>query len=260
MRKITLGLIATISISAMSFGQATLENSYTSDWASSQKDWGVLDSTGGPLNAFNVESGIYYYTLEIPYDNLAINIMRIYNEQHTLVKTVNLPTRPRRIHFITDKLFNQDNLIEILYDGSSNLTLINENSTVLQTIQDRQHVRIIKTTNNNYKLVASTNSSDNKLLYDVYSLSGSLSVPQQEEYLKKSFVGYPNPTDSIINITNKLANGEKGILEVFDTNGKKVITKNITGGSDEINLDVTQLNSGVYIYKLNGQTNKFIKK
>lgn len=260
MKKIILGLIATVSISTFSFGQATLEHSYNSNWTSGQTDWAFLNSTGGVLNAFNIESGICYYTLEIPWDNLATSIMRIYNEQHTLIKTINFPTRPRKIHFITDKLFNQDNLFEILYDDGSNLMLINENNNLIQTIQDREFARIIKTANNNYKLLVSTNSPDNTLLYDVYSLSGTLSLSQQDVYLKDSFVGYPNPAESSINITNKLSNGENGILEIFDTNGKKVMVKNITGGSNEINLDVTELSNGVYIYKLNGQTNKFIKK
>lgn len=260
MRKIILGLIATVSISNLSYGQATLEHSYNSDWTFGQNDWGVLNSTGGVLNAFNLESGIYYYTLEIPWDNVATNIMRIYNEQHTLIKTINFPTRPRRIHFITDKLFNQDNLIEILYDDNSNLILINENNNLIQTIQSRQFARIIKTANNNYKLLVSANSPNNTLLYDVYSLSGTLSISQQEIYLKNSFVGYPNPAESIINITNKLANGENGILEIFDASGKKVMEKNVTGGNNEINLDVTALSNGVYIYKLQGQTNRFIKK
>ncbi len=260
MKKIILGLIATVLISELSFGQATLENSYNSDWTSNQNDWAVLNSTGGTLNAFNIESGIYYYTLQIPWDNLAINTMKIYNEQHTLIKTINFTTRPRRIHFITDKLFNQDNLFEILYDDNTNLYLINENNNLIQTIQNRQFARIIKTSSNKYKLVASANSPNNTLIYDVYSLSGTLSLFQQEIYLKNSFVGYPNPTESFINITNKLSNGENAILEIFDTNGKKVMVKNVTGGNNEINLDVTELNSGVYIYKLNGQTNKFIKK
>ena len=148
MKKIIFGLIATVSILNLSFGQATLEHTYNSDWTSGQNDWGVLNSTGGVLNAFNVESGIYYYTLEIPWDNTSINIMRIYNEQHLLTKTINFPTRPRRIHFITDKLFNQDNLIEILYDDNTNLILINENNNITQTIPNRQFARIIKTINN----------------------------------------------------------------------------------------------------------------
>ncbi|MFC0780515.1 T9SS type A sorting domain-containing protein [Flavobacterium sp. HJSW_4] len=260
MRKIILGLIATVSISTLSFGQATLEHSYSSNWTNNQNNWGALEAAGGPLSAFNVESGICYYTLDIPWDNTAINIMRIYNEQHVLIKTVNFPTRPNRINFITDKLFNQDNLIEILYTDNYNLCLINENSVVVQIIQNKGFARVIKTPSDKYKLVVSTNGGDNKLLYDVYSLSGTLSVPQQDVYLKTSFVGYPNPTDSNINITNKLTDGEKGVLEIFDANGKKVIAKNITGGSKEISLDVSELSNGVYIYKLNGQTNRFIKK
>lgn len=260
MRKIILGLIATFSISTLSFGQATLEHSYSSNWTYNQNETASLNATGGPLNAFNVENGICYYTLDIPSANTAINVMRIYNEQHTLIKTVNFPTRPQRINFITDKLFNQDNLIEILYNSDGNLYLINENSEVIQTIQDRYLARIIKTPNDNYKLLVSKSAADSKFLYDVYSLSGTLSVPQQDVYLKTSFVGYPNPTDSSINITNKLTDGEKGVLEIFDTNGKKVMAKNITGGSKEISLDVSELSNGVYIYKLNGQTNKFIKK
>lgn len=260
MKKIIFGLIATVSILNLSFGQATLEHTYNSDWTSGQNDWGVLNSTGGVLNAFNIESGIYYYTLEIPWDNTSINIMRIYNEQHLLTKTINFPTRPRRIHFITDKLFNQDNLIEILYDDNTNLVLINENNNITQTIPNRQFARIIKTINNNYKLIVSANTQNNTLLYDVYSLSGTLSVFQQDIYLKNSFIAYPNPTDSIINITNKLSNGENGVLEVFDANGKKVMQKNVTGENNEINLDVAELSNGVYIYKLNGQTNRFIKK
>jgi len=48
-----------------------------------------------------------------------------------------------------------------------------------------------------------------------------LSLAQQEIYLKNSFFGYPNPAESTINITNKLSNGENGVLEIFDANGKK---------------------------------------
>jgi hypothetical protein len=245
---------------SFTFGQATLEHSYNSDWTSNQNNWGALESNGGVLNAFNVETGIYYYTLEIPWNSLTTNIMRIYNEQHSLVKTINLPTRPNRINFITDKLFNQDNLIEILYNDDNNLILINENSNVIQTIQDRQFARIIKTVNNNYKLLASANSQENTLLYDVYSLSGTLSTLQEDTYLNKSFIGYPNPTESTINISNKLPKGEKGVLEIFDSIGKIVITRNVIGGNNEIEIDTSKLSNGTYIYKLNGETNKFIKK
>ena len=41
---------------------------------------------------------------------------------------------------------------------------------------------------------------------------------------------------------------------------KKVLQKNVSGGSKEIDLDVTNLTRGVYIYRINGKTNKFIKE
>lgn len=75
-----------------------------------------------------------------------------------------------------------------------------------------------------------------------------------------SFFGFPNPTENRITITNNLENGQNATLEVFAINGKKVMQKNVVGENGEINLDVTELNEGVYIYKLNGQTNRFVKK
>jgi hypothetical protein len=57
-----------------------------------------------------------------------------------------------------------------------------------------------------------------------------------------------------------LKNGQNGTLEVFEINGKTVTQKNVVGQNGEINLDITVLNEGVYIYIVNGQTNRFVKK
>ena len=43
-------------------------------------------------------------------------------------------------------------------------------------------------------------------------------------------------------------------------NGKKVMEKNVVGENYEISLNISELISGVYLYRLNDQTNKFIKK
>ena len=256
MRKIILGFIATVSISNLSFGQATLEHSYTTNYLSEDSSWETIKK--GLLYSFNTQNGINYFTF-----NNVTNTLEIYNQNHILTNTTIFPETPQKIHFITDKLFNNDNLIEILYTtdyaSGNNTKLINENGILLQTISNRPYVRLTKDSSNNFKLIVS-NIENYMLKYDVYSLSGTLSIAQQDIYLKNSFVGYPNPTENSINITNKLSNGENGILEVFDTTGKKVMEKNVTGGNNEINLDVTELSSGVYIYKLNGQTNRFIKK
>lgn len=258
MKKIILGLIATFSMSNLSFGQATIENSYTTNYFGADSSWETIGK--GLLYSFNTQNGINYFT----FDNLA-NTVTIYNQNHIFYKTVNFPETPDKIHFITDKLFNNDDLIEILYStptgfgADNNTKLINENGVILQTIPNRPYARLTKDSSNNFKLIVS-NIENYMLNYDVYSLSGTLSLVQEDIYLNNSFVGYPNPTDNTITITNKLLLRENGILEVFDINGKKVMEKNITGGNNEINLDVTELSNGVYIYKLNGQTNRFIKK
>ncbi len=57
-----------------------------------------------------------------------------------------------------------------------------------------------------------------------------------------------------------MKNGQNGTLEVFEINGKTVTQKNVVGQNGEINLDITVLNEGVYIYIVNGQTNRFVKK
>lgn len=256
MRKIILGLIATVSISTLSFGQATLEHSYTTNYLGADSSWETIKK--GLLYSFNTQNGINYFTL-----NTVSNTITIYNQNHIFFKTVSFPETPAKIHFITDKLFNNDDLIEILYStdfaAGSNTKLINENGVLLQTISNRPYARLTKDSSNNFKLIVS-NVESYMLNYDVYSLSGTLSLAQQDIYLKNSFVGYPNPAENTINITNKLSNGENGILEIFDTTGEKVMKKNVIGGNNEINLDITELSSGVYIYKLNGQTNRFIKR
>ncbi len=248
MKKIILGLIATFGISIVSFGQVTLENSYYSK----------IYST---VNGFNTENGLNYFTV----DNIS-NQLKIYNSTHNLIKTVNIPVDANsfinHIYLPTDKLFNSDNLIEFivhLNNGptNNNMFLMNEDGIVLQQFGNKSEAKVIKSTSGVYKL--DLKIYDNGYYDFIYTLTGTLSVAQQE-MLGKQFISFPNPTENKITITNNLENGQNGTLEVFDVNGKKVIQKNVIGENGEINLDVIELSSGVYIYKLNGQTNRFIKK
>ena len=264
MKKIIFGLIATFGISIVTFGQATLENSYqTTKWQYEQ------------TNAFITDAGLHYYTL-----NNVTNTLLIYNSSHSLIKTVVIPISTgftlQYIYGLTDKLFNTDSLIEFIifsqgvYDpatGTQNqMTLINENGTILQQFGNKSEAYVIKGTTGNYKLITLSNPYNavptaTNFDYDVYSLPGTSLGTVLLNKNSNSLVGYPNPTENKIAITNNLNNGQNGILEVFDVNGRKVIQKNIIGEENgEINLDTTELSSGVYIYKLNGQTNRFIKK
>lgn len=256
MKKITLSFVATIFVSSLSYCQLVLEHSYNTSSV------GGLDKY---FYAFNTENGLNHYT----YDGTT-KVINIYNETHSLTNTFVAPIpvnfRISEVFFITDKLFNSDNSIEFLVfafynDGSTEfdkILLFNDNGTLLQEFNDRSIAGIYKTNSNTYKLILKEQSGYAAVL-DVYALPGTLSINQQQ-LLSKDFLAFPNPTDDNLKFTNKLSNGETATIEVFDSNGKKVLKQNVAGGTGEIVIDVRNLNSGLYIYKINGETGKFIKK
>lgn len=164
----------------------------------------------------------------------------------------------------TDKLFNSNNKIEfiIISNNGSNpnkMTLFDEDGENLYEFGNRWVAQYIKIADADYKLLVGTDGISPNY-YDIYDLSGTLNINQQQSLNKNEIFGFPNPTKNKISITNNLKNGQVAVLEIFDSNGRKVIEKNIVGESGEIDLDVSQLSSGIYIYKLNGQTNKFLKQ
>lgn len=178
MKKLFYGLITTFSMLNLSFGQANFEHSYTTNHLSEDSDWETIEK--GLLYSFNTQNGLFYFTF-----NINTNTLKFYNQSHSLTNTIILPETPQKIHYITDKLFNNDDLIEILYttdfNSGHNTKLINENGVLLQTFSDRPYVRLTKDNTNNFKLIVSNVSSSNYLLtYDVYSLSGTLSSNQED--------------------------------------------------------------------------------
>jgi hypothetical protein len=260
MKKIIFSLIASALITNLSYGQATLEHSYTT------KSWDYDN-----YNSFKTKSGINYFTL----DNTT-NTLKFFDSNHDLFKTIIIPVSSgytlSSISTINDVLFNSDDLIEFIAFSNSNTnydirkaTLINENGVVLQNFGNRNEALVIKDIGGTYKLITYLEPygqipATTDYAFDVYKLPGTTLNTVTNKIDENSFIGYPNPATNRMTINNPLKNGENETLEVFDINGKKVLQKNISGGNPEINLDVTNLKRGVYIYSLNGKTNKFIKE
>lgn len=236
-------------ITNLSFGQITLEHSYSNPSSVSSDD---------VFFTFNSESGLNYYTF-----NSTTNTIQIYNETHTLTNTFTAPI-PTGYHInhivVTDKLFNNNNSFEFLmeienFGNPSKVIIFGDNGTMIQEFDNRAMAKIYKNNTGNFKLVVKNIPAN---IIDIYSLPGTLSVNQQE-LLSNKLIAFPNPTNGTINITNKSSNSTNSILEVFNYNGQKVIEKNVSN-KELINLDVSNLSNGTYIYKLNGETGKFIKK
>lgn len=261
MKKIIFSLIASALISNLSFGQASLEHSYTT------KVWDYENH-----NSFKTKNGINYFTL----DNTT-NTLQFFDSNHILFKTIVIPiSSGYTLHYIStinDILFNSDDLIEFIVFSSNNTdfyikkaTLLNENAIVLQEFGNKNEAFVIKTIEGTYKLITYLQPygqipATTDYVFDVYNLPGTtLNTVTNKKIDENSFISYPNPAANRIAITNPLKNGENGMLEVFDINGKKVLQKKIYGVNTELNLDVTDLTRGVYIYSINGKTNKFIKE
>ena len=262
MKKIILCIIATINLSIISYGQAIFENSYIS-----QK--GLENS----FPAFKTDFGLHYYTL-----NRISGELLIYNANHILIKTINIPmpsgaTEIQNISQFSDKLFNNDSLIEFIVSfrttvgNPSIMTLFNENEIIIQQYGAKSDSKVINGNSNEFKLITWTEIysplQNPQLTYpfDVYSLPGiTLNLNQNQNIENLQFFGFPNPTEKNITVINNLDIGQNGVLEVFDINGKKIIQKDVIGTAENIILDTSELSNGIYSAKLNNQTTKFIKK
>lgn len=254
-------LITILSVNKI-VAQAVLEHTYTQINDNFQPE-------NYRLPVFYTDNGINYYLF-----NRLTGILLIFDSTHTLTKTINLPfqagqTQFQPITIISDKLFNNDSLIEFIVQysigGVFYLKLYNENGTILQTFPNNEGASIIKMPNNVFKLLTHNEFSTgvgNQLSrpFSIYSLPGTTLNITNNQVEENSFFAYPNPTNNTINIANNLLNGQSGILEIYDVNGKKIITTKIQTQDKTIEIDTTMLESGLYFAKLNDKTTKFIKQ
>lgn len=245
----------------LTLGQININHEHTYTHSGSVGD---QNNNIGFTKPFITDQGLFYYSQE--YDQG--DKITIYDQYHTFYKTFTIigNNYGGTVYFVTDKLFNNDDLIEFVYVEKKqygfDTKLINENGVQLFIWSDRWLPKIFKDNDNNFKIAVYNQilSSPYTVQTDIYALEGTLSIEQQDSYLDKSFRGYPNPSEDKITITNFKFLVEDTKIEVFNSNGQKVFEKKIRSGENEIILDTQGFSSGTYIYKINGETNKFIKK
>ncbi|KAA5825157.1 sulfatase-like hydrolase/transferase [Algibacter amylolyticus] len=92
------------------------------------------------------------------------------------------------------------------------------------------------------KLTVTTAVGDNTQ-WKVPTASGSLSISENNS--TKSFKAWPNPTDSILNLSG-ISSGDH--IDVFDLLGKKLYSKKAS--SDSLKLNTAIWNRGMYILKV----------
>ena len=221
-------------------------------------------------NICQLESiGDAYYSMDV------INKQcHIYKMDHTLYKSIPIPTPEgyylSDVQFVSEKLFNSDNLIELTYSYTKYIStetsyyytfetkLVNENGTVLLTVPGAGLASVIEVPNHGKKF----------LLYEydysvipyrtythVYSLPES-ATKSADHVISNIGLGnpFPNPASQQIHIPLDLPKEiHSGVLNIFDMDGRKIRNYPIKGNPEILTLQTVDLLPGTYLYQVDAE-------
>lgn len=188
------------------------------------------------------------------------NLLNIYNSDHTVWKTISLPVPNEdfevgRVNSISESKIVSDGLIEVCYNYKHKYLLeeyyssnvINENSSILLTVEDANSINIDEVNGLNTKLIS--NYQDMFSTYfssKVFGL-GSLSNENFENASQIKIT--PNPASTYLNIDS-----EKQLLEAnfFNSVGILIYTQSLENNSK---INIQQLPNGVYFLLLKDSNN-----
>ena len=194
--------------------------------------------------------------LEFQDDKYAIldaanNRCRLYNPDHSLYKTVNLPVPAgntlNSIQYVTDGLFNTDTGIEISYtyfmqSGSSYVyenRVANETGQILVTIAGASTV-MVDHLDDSWKYVAwiyDYSSYPYEVDTKYFSLPGHMVTSTDEEFTENRLkVPFPNPSSDLVTLSYKLNPGMNSQMLISNAGGQ--IVKTVALGSDFENVTV----------------------
>jgi hypothetical protein len=71
---------------------------------------------------------------------------------------------------------------------------------------------------------------------------------------------YPQPAKDNLNIDIKVSNNDENRLDLYDIQGKVLLATVVNQNFDNISLDVSELNAGIYFIKIQSKNNLYTKK
>lgn len=253
MKTAIITILATILFALTSKSQISLENIYS----------GKLTFRVANLS----QSGFKYYILDQVNNQIAV-----YNTNHSIFNTINLPTIPNytcnAVFELSDNLFDTDNLLEycasyVNSGGTPKYFVISENGTIILSCGVRNYPTVYNIGNNVYKLATSVrylNGTPSKDSVSVYSLPGSrpceacggpTSIVKNNTTTNTMPNAYPNPTSTQITIPYTFTNNaSKGKINIYDINGKIIREYSVDNTFDNLILDTQDFSAGTYYYNL----------
>jgi len=199
--------------------------------------------------------------------------LTFYNFDYTTYKTVDIKTpknaKYRDLLYLSTNTFNSDNFMEFILnlgfdDVNANTVfhpiLYGEDGNVIYDFGVERIINLQTNSNNEIKLLTATGSTNtNDLTVKVYGFNTQ--IPSDAKVLKVesySQLPFPNPAAQTINLPYQLNSGEQTDMQIYDVNGKLVATKRIDATFDKIVLNVSSYEKGMYVYKYNGKSAKFV--
>lgn len=250
--------VATIFATNFAFGQITLEKNYTSE----------------NLQVYTNSTETFYYSV-----GFGINNIKIYNADYSLYKqfTPSVPANSTMFvdqyenNFVLSKnVFNTDDKLEIIvtfeiYNTATSqreyiIRIYNEDGNIIKEFgpnykfTDEYDINIYHDNTTNTNKLRLFNQATNST--EVWKLP-TTSLTTKEIQGKNKLSAFPIPTNKILTIVNPQNGANK--VEVYDLNGKLVVTKNFGSSENKILIDVENLPKGNYIYKIGDLNSKFIK-
>lgn len=179
---------------------------------------------------------------------------KIYNEDFSLRKTIDIPAAPSgyvygnsNLRYVSKKLFNQDDKLEFLisFRGNNNdiFGVYNEDGILLKEFTGNDY-SIRLTPKGEYRLTISNEYGGTQ---EIYSLPGKLSVAS-------------SVTKKATELAYKLRPGETATMKIYDAKGRLIDTKQVDYVFNKILLNTTNYSRGVYVYEINGLAKKFTVK
>jgi len=250
MKKYLLLIIIALAFQSNSHSQITLINTYNN-----------------AIYVTNIEDEGYKY-FGIDFES---NQVLMYNTDHTLWKTINIDVPENNtideIAYVSSKLFNNDNLIELLVVFNEYIETSDTSGYFLYTtkIINENGVVFLDVTGGGYSVVFNTAEDIANLLLYVYDFSVSpftvstevYSIPGVPYYINEEGMGvklknaFPNPTSSLITIpftfNNKVVTAK---IVVYNELGVEVYRDQVAPNSNNYKLNSNQFPKGSYFYSI----------
>jgi len=256
MKRIALIILVFVFFAFRSLAQISYENTYTG------------------VSAAYIHlpvAGYKYYVMDV-----ANKQCRLYNNDHSIWKTVNLSIPANYylcdIQFVTENLFNTDNLIEMLYVACNyNTTLkyytydtriVNENGTIILSMPYAGYSYIYPAENGSKLLMWIYDFSvfPEKVNTMVFSIPGKLNTltTTASDGLKSApRNAYPNPAIDEVTLPYSLpSNVYQAELKLYTMSGTLVKSFTVDHTFNSILVKTSELPAGIYVYRIESNTYK----